>query len=187
MSLIVFGDFNQLPPVSDRYIFQPNSNNVYADFCGNPLWELFHSYYLTEIMRQKDDQKLAVALNNLAKGVLNETEIKTFKDREVDASAIPRKAIRFFRSNAKVDAFNDKIIQLDNKKITAEAIDKVTGQPNDNVKNRLLKAFRDATARECQGLPYNLNLSLNVKYMITVNVNVEDNLVNGAVGIFKYV
>ncbi|GBN27004.1 ATP-dependent DNA helicase pfh1 [Araneus ventricosus] len=187
MSLIFFGDFNQLPPVGDRYIFQRNSNNVYADFCGNPLWEVFHSYYLTEIMRQKDDQKFAMALNNLAKGVLNETEIKLFKDREVDASAIPRKAIRLFRSNAKVDAFNDKIIQLDNKKITAEAIDKVTGQPNDNVKNRFLKASGDATARECQGQPYNLNLSLNVKYMITVNVNVGDDLVNGAVGILKYV
>ncbi|GBM78091.1 hypothetical protein AVEN_132229-1 [Araneus ventricosus] len=87
MSLIVFGDFNQLPPVGDRYIFQPNSNNVYADFYGNPLWELLSNRNNATERRSE----FAMFLKNLAKGVLNDSEIKLFKDRKVDAkSAIPR-------------------------------------------------------------------------------------------------
>ncbi|GBN05258.1 hypothetical protein AVEN_116387-1 [Araneus ventricosus] len=87
-------------------------------------------------MRQKDYQKFAMVLNNLTKGVLNESEIKLFQDREVDASAIPCKAIRLFRSNTKVDVFNDKIIQLDKKKITA-ALESCPGMPKTAFQSKL--------------------------------------------------
>ncbi|CAF4366401.1 unnamed protein product, partial [Rotaria magnacalcarata] len=53
ISVIVLGDFNQLRPVGDKYIFQ--FNNSYNALVDNPLWSLFELFELTEIMRQKDD------------------------------------------------------------------------------------------------------------------------------------
>ena len=54
ISVIVLGDFNQLRPVGDKYIFQ--FNNSYNALVDNPLWSLFELFELTEIMRQKDDK-----------------------------------------------------------------------------------------------------------------------------------
>ncbi|CAF5039595.1 unnamed protein product [Rotaria sp. Silwood1] len=51
ISVTVLGDFNQLRPVGDKYIFQ--FNNSYNALVDNPLWSLFELFELTEIMRQK--------------------------------------------------------------------------------------------------------------------------------------
>ncbi|CAF1555755.1 unnamed protein product, partial [Rotaria sordida] len=63
VSVIVLGDFNQLRPVGDKYIFQ--FNNSYNALVDNPLWSLFELFELTEIMRQKDDKTFAIALSNI--------------------------------------------------------------------------------------------------------------------------
>lgn len=68
-----------------------------------------------------------------------------------------------------------------------EAEDKVNGQPNDKVKERLLNAAKCSAAKDSQGLSSYLKLSLNIKYMITMNVNVEDSLVHEAIGILKQI
>ncbi|XP_044598214.1 ATP-dependent DNA helicase PIF1-like, partial [Cotesia glomerata] len=139
VSVIVFGDFNQLAPVGDRYVFEAHATDLYGDIIGNPLWNLFTSYELTEIMRQKNDVKFAKALNNLANGTLTENDMSLFESRIVKAdNDIPEGAIHLFRTNDEVDK-----------------------------------------------LPSNLLLSIGIKYMVTVNIDVEDGLVNGAVGITR--
>ena len=37
------------------------------------------------------------------------------------------------------------------------------------------------------GLPYNLKLAVGYPYMITMNLDVEDGLVNGAIGTLKHI
>ena len=69
ISVVVLGDFNQLRPVGDKYIFQ--FNNPYNALVDSPLWSLFELFALTEIMRQKDDKIFAIALGNIAKGVIS--------------------------------------------------------------------------------------------------------------------
>ena len=61
ISLFVFGDLNQLKPISDRWVFQ-----TLKDVTMPNLWEHFQLYELTEIMRQKEDKLFATALSNLA-------------------------------------------------------------------------------------------------------------------------
>ena len=75
------GDFNQLRPVGDKYIFQ--FNNSYNALVDNPLWSLFQLFELTEIMRQKDDKAFAIALSNLAKGMMTLEDINLLKSRIV--------------------------------------------------------------------------------------------------------
>ena len=75
------GDFNQLRPVGDKYIFQ--FNNSYNALVDNPLWSLFELFELTEIMRQKDDKIFAIALSNIAKGMMTLEDINLLKSRIV--------------------------------------------------------------------------------------------------------
>lgn len=48
-SVIVFGDFNQLPPVGDSPVYKADPTNPYATLMGSPLWEEFRLYELTEV------------------------------------------------------------------------------------------------------------------------------------------
>lgn len=46
ISIISVGDFNQLPPVGDNWVFQPNSSrNPLAPLAGAPLWGTIPSLY----------------------------------------------------------------------------------------------------------------------------------------------
>ncbi|CAF4793393.1 unnamed protein product, partial [Rotaria sp. Silwood2] len=110
ISVLVLGDFNQLRPVGDKYIFQ--FNNSYNALVDNPSWSLFELFELTEIMRQKDDQIFAIALSNIAKGIMTLEDINLLKSRIVSNEnlEIMGEAIRVFRSNAEVDTYNTRVL-----------------------------------------------------------------------------
>ncbi|XP_044598273.1 ATP-dependent DNA helicase pfh1-like, partial [Cotesia glomerata] len=166
ISVIVLGDFNQLAPVGDRYIFQAHSMDFYGDIIGNPLWNLFTSYQLTEIMWQKDDFKFAEALNNLAGRTLSKNDLKLFESRIVhNDDHIPKDAIHLFH------VLRKNVI----------AIDIITGTCSNKMEQNLIDYCKNIVAKDAKGLPSNLSLSLGVKYMLTINIDVEDGLVNGAV------
>jgi len=63
-------------------------------------------------MRQKDDKIFAIALSNIAKGMMTLEDINLLKSRIVSDEnlKIMEDAIRVFRSNAEVDAYNTKVI-----------------------------------------------------------------------------
>src|SRR5699024_5713320 len=99
-SLIVFGDFNQLRPVGDDWVFEEIANNVNL-LGGNPFWEPFRFSELTDIMRQRNDLPFAQALNDLATHNQLAAESRDlFVSRQVptrDAmQAIPREALHLF-------------------------------------------------------------------------------------------
>ncbi|XP_044741929.1 ATP-dependent DNA helicase PIF1-like [Chrysoperla carnea] len=108
ISIIVVGDFMQLPPVRDRYVFQLPNNHEYKDlFDRNPLWDEFSIYELTQIMRQKGEAEFINALNNLAVGKMTEEDIKLVKSCEVkNLDDIPKTAIRLYATNAKVNHYS---------------------------------------------------------------------------------
>ena len=66
LSILVFGDLKQLPPVGDKWIFNTNTSNPYGIIVGEALWQKFSFYELTEIMRQREDRRFAQALNSIA-------------------------------------------------------------------------------------------------------------------------
>ncbi|XP_062567926.1 uncharacterized protein LOC134230168 [Saccostrea cucullata] len=64
ISIIAVGDFFQLKPVMDRWIFQDLNHD--AQVLASNLWkEHFSIFELDEIMRQKDDIEFAQLLNRL--------------------------------------------------------------------------------------------------------------------------
>ncbi|CAF4833876.1 unnamed protein product, partial [Rotaria socialis] len=183
ISLIVLGDFNQLRPVGDKYIFQ--YNNSYNALVDNPLWSLFELFELTEIMRQKDDKSFAIALSNIAKGTMTLEDINLLKSRIVSTENLEmiEDPIMIFRSNAEVDAYNTKVLaSLNIDGATANAYDFCVGDGLASIKEKVLSNVKNLKTAETYGLPLKIDLKVGAKYMMTVNSDTEDGLVNGACG-----
>ncbi|CAF1458321.1 unnamed protein product [Rotaria sp. Silwood1] len=183
ISVIVLGDFNQLRPVGDKYIFQ--FNNSYNALVDSPLWSLFELFELTEIMRQKDDKTFAIALSNIAKGTMTDEDINLLKSRIVSTENLEtiEDAIRIFRSNAEVDAYNTKVLaNLNTEGATANAYDFCIGDGLASLKEKVLNNVKNLKTTETYGLPLKIDLKVGAKYMLTVNSDTEDGLVNGACG-----
>ena len=183
ISVVVLGDFNQLRPVGDKYIFQ--SNNSYNALVDSPLWSLFELFELTEIMRQKDDKIFAIALGNIAKGMMTGEDINLLKSRIVSNEnlEIMGDAIRVFRSNAEVDAYNRKVLaSLNTEGATANAYDFCVSDGLGSIREKVLNNVKNLKTTETYGLPLQIDLKVGAKYMMTVNLDVEDGLVNGACG-----
>lgn len=186
ISVILFGDLKQLPPVGDSWIFTPFKSNVYSELIGNPLWDRFKCFQLTEVMRQKEDIVFAEALNRLGTGELLNSDMELFQSRETDISNIPKQTIHLFATNDEVNYFNDsKINEFPGIGYESKASDKY----NENVKGKhliVLQNFvKNLHVSQTYGLPYKLKLKIGIRYMLTNNVNTIDGLVNGATGILR--
>lgn len=108
-SVLLVGDLSQLPPVLQKSIFLPNNEDA-SQILGNPLWDLFQSFELTEIMRQKDDYHFASALNHLAVGELSNFDLELFQKRQCNIESVPSDSIHLFTTNEDVNSFNAKKI-----------------------------------------------------------------------------
>jgi len=189
ISIIAFGDFNQLHPVRGTPIYKNSINNPLHILIDNILWNIFSYYELTEIMRQKEDKEFAVLLSNFLKGELSEKE-KTDLQYRCEVSLPNHRIIHLCKSNREVNEHNVSIIntykyELHNSK------DKVLDDTlSKSEKEYLLSIIQDATKypiTKTQGLPLILYLAEGVNYMITNNIDTNDGLVNGAIGTLKLI
>ena len=134
ISIICVGDFHQLRPVKDSYVFQvPSSGKeTYEQLVGPYLWDKFSFVELTEIMRQKDDMEFARALNSLANGILTEDDCDLFKSRQIKKenldNVVSKNAIHLFCTNASVDSHNIIVLDsLSTEGIKSIALDNLVG------------------------------------------------------------
>ena len=84
ISVVVVGDFYQLPPIREKPIFENFKNNSYNLY--HP-WLVFRMVELTEIMRQKDDQHFIRLLNRLRTGSQTEQDINCINSRSISPLA----------------------------------------------------------------------------------------------------
>jgi hypothetical protein len=164
-----------------------NVKSEYGDLVGNPLWESFKSYELTEIMRQKNDAAFAYALNRLARGEMNEDDVQMFKKREVsEVGYPPMNCLRLYKDNKSVSEYNEKALnKIKEESAVATAIDVVQGRGKPEWKASLLESVVNLPAIETMGLPYRTRLVVSARYMVTLNVETTDGLVNGSLGVLK--
>lgn len=71
--------------------------------------------------------------------------------------------------------------------LNVNASDKVIGKVNDLVKHSLIKAIKDLQVSSTYGVPKLLKLNMGIHYMVTNNTKVDDGMVNGTVGVLKYI
>ena len=92
-------------------------------------------------------------------------------------------AIRVCRSNAEVDVYNTKVLDnLNTEGATANANDFCVGDGLASIREKVLNNVKNLKITETYGLPLQIDLKVGAKYMMTVNLNVEDGLLNRACG-----
>lgn len=193
--MIILGDFWQLPPVHDYPIFNPfKSDNMKRLRCLD-IWHSFKVHYLKTIMRQREDASFAVALNNMARGTMTTADVELFASRtfkelpeEVDVGR-SEGIVRLFATNKEVNKCNEAIVaKFTTNSCVSTSFDRVVGQGGNNEARRSILELAkspDTPVSKTSGLPYQLQLTVEVRYMITNNVDTSDGLVNGATGILR--
>jgi len=188
ISVLVVGDFRQLPPVGDNWIFQPCISNTLNTLADTLLWEQFFLFELTKIMRQQDDLKFALALNNMASGEMTQDDISLINQRTYSSqSGLPPEtsdAIHLFATNKEVDAHNSFILAAMNPSggATVNALDFATGDCSESARKKALDTVSLLPTTQTYGLPKSIILRIGARYMCTVNIDTMDGLVNGATG-----
>jgi len=188
ISIVTFGDFNQLRPVLDNYVFQSASMCDYSVLAGPQLWHLFRYYRLDELMRQRGDLSFAKALTHLATGEQDIEDISLMESRlfPKGSALLPVSAIRLFPTNAQVDSHNeDSIKRSPEIEIKSEARDYTTNQMSGRIREQALFRVRKLPTQQTYGLPKVVVLKIGIRYMITANIDLQDGLVNGTTGILR--
>ena len=154
------------------------------------LWKgHFKMFELTEIMRQKDDIEFTELLSRLRHNSLTESDKENMKSCEISKESLdyPLNAPHLFAENKFMRAFNNQIINnLNTEKVTVACHDTILSpsmKPTNQTKliSRLPKDPTDTA-----NLHRSLDMVVNTIYDLTVNVNTEDGLANGATCVFKY-
>lgn len=113
VSVIIVGDLNQLPPVFDKAIYESVGDSDLSILAGPHLFEEFHYFELTEIMRQQNEKDFITALNNMAVGDMTENDIELIRTRQMEEKMVPADAIRLYPTNEEVDKYNDRRLMQD--------------------------------------------------------------------------
>ena len=80
LHVIAIGDFYQMAPVRDSYVFSDHYTTDTTELLAPNLWTSnFHIYSLSEIMRQRDQQHFCEILNRLRVGKNTQEDIRSIQ------------------------------------------------------------------------------------------------------------
>ena len=183
VSVVLMGDFAQLPPVTDSSLFNDKPSSNYQ-LKGWTLYKtLFkHSLTLTKSMRQQgEDQKLfRNLLDSVANGTFNEESWTTLRYHTYDSHL--QRPTEHFQDAIKLCARNvdAKTYNINNIKNLNMPIAPIKAE------NRPDKA-RKASANKAGGLHNSIIICKDSKVMLLQNLWSDCGLTNGANGYVKYI
>ena len=186
ISVFLFGDLNQLPPVMASYIFQcPKDEKFrYAWLASDiKLWEHFSSVSLIQNHRQGEEKEFADILNRIRSAKHTENDLAILKTRvfKVNDISIPDDALVITCENVDVNHVNKiKLESLD------EQMHTVTAKVVNSKLNKQAKPMLDKYGN-VSGTPllYELEFKIGAKIILSYNVDVHDYLTNGMIGIIR--
>ena len=74
------------------------------------------------------------------------------------------------------------MVSLNTEGATANVYDFCVGDGLASIREKVLSNIKNLKTTETYGLPLQIDLKVGAKYMMTVNLDIEDGLVNGACG-----
>ena len=183
VSMLLVGDFFQLPPTNQNYIFK---NLTLTD-----AWHNFYIHELTEIVRQSSDPAFAELLNRLREGNQTQEDIKEIRLLEgTDQSGWPEDHVRLFITNDLKNKHDECCMRRlldedstrrmhvfyakDSKRDTKTGSHKATINP-------------DMAISKTGNLPHCLKICVGNTVMLTYNKDQHNNLINGSVGTIVYI
>ena len=199
VSMLLLGDFNQLQPVQDTWIFNErpvDDNNRYASLLSthdnvNPLWSQFSIFRLTQIMRQAGDRTFAECLSCLGKyGLLglSDTQLGMLNSRIVSAESIPAESVYlYFRNEDRIDRSKQVLKSKPGEEfinVAKYVVKGATGARDIEKASSFAKYnAKDVSAELFSQLQHKVLLKTGVRYMLTHNIDLADGLCNGTNGI----
>ena len=183
LTILVVGDFYQLPPVLQRPVFTDYYDELFNIY---HLWKVFKMCELTEVMRQKGDTRLIDLLNNIRVGRLTENDKELLKSRfiETDNEFFPTDAVHIFAENEPARLHNNLMQErIEKPSFTLDATDHVPDRVPDHIYNRILGQRQSQTG----GLASKLTVKVGAKVMLTYNVDTCDKLTNGQIGTIVHI
>ena len=177
-AVILVGDFMQLRPIDNRYLFLPPHNKKLREFFNkNPLLNNFEAISLRQNHRQSDDSRFLNLLNEIRmkgrfENLTQENELLLLSRLQ----PVPpgEFAFKIFATNATCNAENTK--QLNNlpgvEKIIYCKFVPDTYTPN----------VKEAGTVDDTPFVNELKLKIGARVLLKYNINVNDRLVNGSQG-----
>ena len=96
-----------------------------------------------------------------------------------------RDAVRLFHDNISVNEYNSRAIR--HPEYESIARDSFAGYKTEEELAKARKELYRMKITECLGFPYSIRLAKGYPYMITSNIDVDEGLVNGAIGTLQYI
>lgn len=167
LQILCFGDFYQLPPINTKFVFE------------TPLWnETINSVVPFETIYRQKDPVFQTMLNEIREGNVSDETDRLLKTRlGLDFSKEEIQPTKIFTRRDTVD------------KINKEGLDKIEGESKTYkifTKGKVSSdSIKNALARMDDSAQYQTELVLKVRaqVMLIANVNQEEGLVNGRLGI----
>ncbi|KAH7965611.1 hypothetical protein HPB49_008988 [Dermacentor silvarum] len=188
LNMILCGDLRQVPPVraSEIYKRPRGSNRVFA---SEVKWHTISYFPLVQVVRQKDVRFLTILIK-IGDGVAVEPEeLALIESRFVSTEEATRLApdnVRLYYSNEAVNKYNVELAKRDAGVKGITAIDEYWGWISEEGRIRTTLRVSKMTSTEMGNMPTKLALSVGRPYMLTINIDVIDGLLNGSVGGLKH-
>lgn len=196
-SFIATGDFQQLPPVLDQYVFKQSNLDGRSKVAPSHWNENFKIYYLTEKMRCPDDIVFAELCDRVGVGKITEEDENFLKSRVISETIPSEEVNENFTSGkiAIITTTNEKREEINLHKLRkllpyedefiCLAKDKITNRKN------YIPIPDSVSYTKTHGMIKNLVIRKGAPVMVTVNHKVarykEDGIVNGAKGYIDYI
>merc|ERR1711872_92592 len=159
LNVIATGDFHQLPPVGDVWIFNRTSIRGRCNAIATNIWKVyFKMYKLTEHVRSEGVQAICDTEDN------NDW----YKDG---------KQIMITPTHDTKDRFNEKELRNLNGEMKLFA-----AKDNPSKRTPILPNFLNLNEQKTKGLLTMLQIKIGCPIKITININKKDSLVNGTFG-----
>merc|ERR1712115_426821 len=186
LNVIATGDFHQLPPIGDPWIFNRTTIRGRCNSTATNIWKVyFKMYKLTEHVRSEGDQEYSLLQEQIAIGQVSQDmcdklneRVKAICDTENNNDWYKfGKQIMITPTHDTKDKFNDK--QLNN--LNGEIIS-FPAKDNPSKKTPVLPNFKNLNEQQTKGLLTMLKIKIGCPIKITININKKDSLVNGTFG-----
>ena len=143
---------------------------------------IFEIAELTEVMRQQGDNNFINLLNHVRKAELDDY-VFILKSRFVlPTESYSKDALHIFAEKAPANIHNVNLLNSINSEMySVRAIDSISK----NVAFSKIEKVLNGSQYETGGLAGTLEQKVNARVMLTVNVDLEDTLVNGQLGTVK--
>ena len=125
ISVLVVGDFFQLPPIRSSTVFTDYKNGAFNLY--HP-WHTFKMAELTQIMRQKDDLAFTPLLNRVCTASHTDDDIRCLQSKTITPGDqnYPSDALHIFAENAPVNEYNiNRLEQIMSQQYVLKASDQI--------------------------------------------------------------